>query len=97
MKTNEKTTTNGQKVGCSDLLACPFCSKTEKEEDGYPEPPTIYNGYDKFTDIDDRGSPPYYIQCTYCLSRGPAADNPVDASDWWNDRPIIPANVKLNR
>ena len=69
----------------TDLTACPFCKGHEDEEAS--SVPIIYNGHDEFTDEDDRGNPPYYVQCSYCLSRGPTADNPIDARDWWNDRP----------
>ena len=52
-----------------------------------PSNPTIYNGFDEFTDQEERGNPPYYVRCAYCLAQGPTAENPLDARDWWNDRP----------
>jgi len=79
-----KTGEHAVAVDYCDLLDCPFCGKVESEDHDFPA--TIYNGLDEFTDKYERGNPPYYIQCEHCLGRGPTADNPVDASKWWNDR-----------
>jgi len=67
------------------LNSCPFCGVI-KNKSSTPVKPILMDGYNKPTNIEGTGNPPYYVQCSYCLGTGPPAVDGVDAVEYWNER-----------
>lgn len=78
-------------VGCSDLLACPFCKMPDEcKSDSKPRTTFLGNVVDHKGEMFILG---YAVRCGWCGAQGPNAGIPVDAEDYWNERrnhPIAP-------